>query len=155
LEPHTATELNDASHRFVLHVDGACSPLAAFDRVIDLTREHEWYPDFIDGDWTTDPQHGVGSMRWFESKDLWLEERFVAWEPGVRLAFVGTRTTLPLVRRFAEEYLFVPRASGCRIEWTIHYTPRTLLLPLHPLLRPIFAKTFATAATNLQSVLTG
>lgn len=154
LEAHADAELDEASHAFGHEVDSPMSCAETFDYLSEIASDADWFPDFVDGAWTTPAPHGVGSERWFKSDILWLQERFVAWEPGRRFAFVGTQTTLPLMARFGEEYRFVPSsAGGCRVHWRILYTPRAVFRPLHPFVRPYFARTFRAAARSMAVAL--
>lgn len=150
-------ELHDgivARHSFEHVVTSPCSAEETFDFLCEIASDAEWFPDFVAGEWETPAPHGVGSERWFQSDLLWLHERIVAWDRGARFAFIGTQTTLPLMRRFAEEYLFTPTPDGgCRVTWRILYTPRAVFVPLHPILRPVFAKMFAEAAEAMREAL--
>lgn len=149
-----ASELEAASHSFEHQVSCPLSPRQAFDYVAEIKNDAQWFPDFVDADWETAVPHGVGSTRWFRSKLLWLRERIVIWNPGEQFAFIGLQTTLPLVRRFAEDYRFTPTATGgCVITWRILYSPRPIFRPLHPILRPLFAKMFTEAARALEAAL--
>lgn len=154
LEDHDDPDLDRASHAFVFRVPSRLGPAETFDFLCEIARDAEWFPDFVDGAWETPTPHGVGSTRWFRSELLWLRERFVAWAPGERFAFIGTETTLPLMRRFAEDYHFTPTLhGGSEVTWRILYTPRTMFRPLHPILRPVFAKMFQEAATAMEAAL--
>jgi len=154
LEPHDDGALEQATHAFAYRVPSPLGPAATFAFLSEIASDAEWFPDFVDGAWESAAPHGVGSTRWFRSDLLWLRERFVAWTPGERFAFIGTETTLPLMRRFAEDYRFTPTPSGgTEVTWRILYTPRAVFRPLHPLLRPVFAKMFQEAATAMEAAL--
>lgn len=149
-----ATELPKLTHTFVFMVRSALSPTDTFEFLADNTKEGLWFPDFVEAKWETPAPQGVGSRRLFQTDMLWLRERFVAWTPGERFAFVGTETSLPLVRSFAEDYRIRPNDNGgCTIEWKILYEPREMWRPLHPVMRPYFGRLFRQAAQSLEREL--
>jgi hypothetical protein len=55
---------------------------------------------------------------------LVVEERYFRWEEGRRKSFYALRTSLPLFRRLAEDYLVEETAAGAsRFTWTIAADP--------------------------------
>lgn len=70
--------------------------------------------------WTSPQPWGVGSARVAHAGfgAIRLQERYVIWDDGARTAFVGTAANAPLYRRFAEDYVVEPTATGCRFTWT-------------------------------------
>lgn len=125
-----------------------------FEFLSDVRNDAAWFPDFLDGGWEGDGPRGVGSRRWFRSDLLWLREEFVVWAPPLRFAFIGIETSLPLMSRFGESYTLDPGADGgCDVRWTVRYTPRAPLYPLHPIVRPYFQGVFDVAARALSAAL--
>lgn len=125
-----------------------------FAYLVDSRNEGEWFPGFVDARWETPPPHGVGSLRFFQTAELWIRERFVDWDPGHRLVFVGEATSLPLLAFFAESYDLHPRADGgATMTWKVTYVPRRRFRIFHPFLRPHFAAQFREAASRLTAAL--
>ena len=59
-----------------------------------------------------------------------IEETFLAWEPGKRLAFRFERSDLP-VNAFAEDYIVEPDGeTGSRLIWRIRGDAFFLIKPL-------------------------
>lgn len=153
LTDNGVADLETAPSSFRFEFVVAASPVDAFDYTTDLETEHEWFPDFVRGEWQTPAPHGVGSKRYYETKDVSLYEHFLIWDRGEHLAFVGTKTNLPIISTFAESYRFTREGNGTRVVWLITYTPKLWIKPLEWLIRPYFRKTFAAAAAQLEARL--
>jgi hypothetical protein len=72
--------------------------------------------------WTSPRPFGVGTTRTMPALfgALVVDERYFVWEEGRRQAFCVERASLPLFRRFAEDYLVegtAPTTSRCA--WAI------------------------------------
>jgi hypothetical protein len=82
--------------------------------------------------WTSPRPYGVGTTRTMPSLfgALVVEERCFRWEEGRRQSFFVERASLPLFRRFAEDYLVEETSPiTSRFTWTIALDP-------HPAARP-------------------
>jgi hypothetical protein len=98
--------------------------------------------------WTSPRPFEVGTTRTARALGglLVLHERFFRWEEGRRHSFYVEEASLPLFRRFAEDYLVEPTSEGsCRFTWTIAAEPRPntrlLLPPNEALARTLLADT--------------
>jgi hypothetical protein len=72
--------------------------------------------------WTSPRPFGVGTTRQVSTPlaALALEEVYFRWEQGSRKSFYVSRATLPLFRRFAEDYLVEETSpTSCRFTWTV------------------------------------
>ena len=90
----------------------------------DLTAENPlaWCRILQSITWTSPPPYGVGTTRTARSLagTSVLNERFFRWEPGQRQSFYAVQASMPLFRRFAEDYLVEPTSdTSCRLTWTI------------------------------------
>jgi len=77
--------------------------------------------------WTSPRPFGVGTTRTASSLGgvNVLHERFFIWEDGRRMSFYALEASVPLFRRFAEDYLVEPASdSSCRFTWTVAIEPR-------------------------------
>lgn len=153
LTDNGVADLENAPSSFRFEFVVSASPVEAFDYTADLETEHEWFPDFVRGEWQTPEPHGVGSRRYYETKDVSLYEHFLIWDRGEHLAFVGAKSNLPIISTFAESYRFTQEGDRTRVVWLITYTPKGWVKPLEWLIRPYFRKTFATAAAQLEARL--
>lgn len=79
--------------------------------------------------WTSARPFGVGTKRTMPSLlgALVVEEVYFRWEEGRRQSFSAERTSLPMFRRFAEDYLVEETSpSTSRLTWTIALDPNPL-----------------------------
>ena len=150
------TFLSEAPRRFVYRLSTALSPEAVFDVVSDIIEvEREWFPHSVSAMWKTPPPHGAGSVREHRLKYMTLEEDFLIWQRGERLVLRVTKCSLPLLQTYLEDYRIGRMPDGrTELTWEICYRPRPALTPLHPILRPLFARDFAKAARGLEEVFT-
>jgi len=112
--------------------------------------QETWFQDFKAVRWTSPEPHSVGTTREIQLKLLTVKERFVAWEPGVRLTFSIDAISLPLVRRMMEDMQFeAVGEKGTRLVWTIHYEPALLMKPLHFAAKMVFTKMFRKSLDGL------
>jgi uncharacterized protein YndB with AHSA1/START domain len=112
--------------------------------------QEAWFQDFKAIRWTSPEPHSVGTTREIELKLLTVKERFVAWEPGVRIAFSVDAITLPLVKRMMEDLQFeAVGEKGTRLVWTVHYEPSLLMRAVHPVAKMVFGKMFRASLDGL------
>jgi Polyketide cyclase / dehydrase and lipid transport len=79
-------------------------------------------------EWTSPRPFGAGTTRQATVLGVVkLYERFVQWDEGRHMRFELTGASVPLFRRFGEDYLLEPTATGCRFTWTFAYEPQTRL----------------------------
>jgi len=95
--------------------------------------------------WTSPRPFGVGTTRTVRTIGgaSVIQERFFRWEPGRRQSFYAVESSLPVFRRFAEDYL-VERTSdaACRFTWTIAGEPYPAARPADPVNRLLLATLF-------------
>jgi hypothetical protein len=110
-----------------LTVDG---PMSSYCRIITRI------------DWTSPRPFAVGTTRTVRVLGglFVFDESYVRWEEGRRKVFVGVRTNLPLIRRFAEDYLVEPLGPDrSRFTWTAVWEPTALGRPLEPVTHALFS----------------
>ena len=86
--------------------------------------------------WTSPRPFGVGTTRDMPALfgALVVEERYFRWEEGRRQSFYVERASMPLFRRFAEDYLVEETSpDSSRLTWTIAMEPSPLGRPGGPL----------------------
>ncbi|MEQ8559357.1 MAG: SRPBCC family protein [Henriciella sp.] len=88
----------------------------------------KWLP-ITKVEWTSPEPFGVGTTRtvWI-GKDV-VEEVFIAWDEGHRMAFRFDRTTLP-VKAFVEDYQLHETPGGCRLDWRFRGKAPFILGPI-------------------------
>jgi hypothetical protein len=85
--------------------------------------------------WTSPRPFGVGTTRTMPALfgALVIEERYFRWEEGRRKSFCVERASLPMFRRFAEDYLVAETSpTTCRFTWTIALDPYPAMRPGDP-----------------------
>src|SRR5262249_40960192 len=131
------------------------SPARVFELFATGEAQSEWFKDFKDARWFSDPPHGVGSTREVALKTLRVKERFVAWEPGRRMAFSFYAITMPLVKAMLEDLQFEPMGEGrTRFRWRAYYDPTAAMRLVHPVARMIFGGIFAASISGLAAYAT-
>jgi hypothetical protein len=150
LSPCPTGFVDTAPARFEMQADLAGTPEQVFEVVSSIEHEAKWFPDFKQARWVGEGPPGVGATRDYRLSYLRLTEHFNVWKPGEHLAFWVSACSLPLLSRFMEDYRFRPNfAGGTHLNWRVLYQPLGVLRPLHPVIRPFFARDFDKAMTNL------
>ncbi len=90
----------------------------------ELTGENalNWCRALSSVNWTSPRPFGVGTTRRVKTPLglLVLNEVYFRWEEGRRKSFYVSEATLPLFRRFAEDYLVEEVSpTSCRFTWTV------------------------------------
>lgn len=96
-------------------------------------------------EWTSSRPFGVGTTRTARALGgaMVLHEVFFRWEEGRRKSFHTLQTSIPLFRRFAEDYLVEPAGEGaCRFTWTIAGEPHALARPAAPVNKLLLGSIF-------------
>jgi hypothetical protein len=159
LEPCDETFFERAPVR---HVGDLSSPLSAEQLWTELTRDGtlSWCRAISRVTWTSPRPLGLAATRTVRLAlgAVTLGERYFRWEEGRRKSFYVERSSLPLFRRFAEDYLVQETVDGSRLTWTIAAEPFPATRPGAPvnalLARSLFADTrrhLASLATSARS----
>jgi uncharacterized protein YndB with AHSA1/START domain len=111
--------------------------------------QKEWFQDFVENRWTNHT-HGVGGEREVELKLFTVKERFLAWEPGRRIAFHIYGSTLPVTSATIEDMQLEPVGDrATRLTWRVHYRPNFAARLIHPIIRMVFRELFRSSAEGL------
>jgi len=148
-----ATFAAEAKKHFIFDFKVPGPPAAAFEVITDPTGLGRWMPDLVRGGWASQPPHGVGSVREVALTTIAVHERVLVWEPGERFVFTIVKASAPILKRMVEDYRLEPVNGGTRVQWTIAYQPTLLAMPIEPILRKRFSKTFEVACTRLGQYL--
>lgn len=143
---------DDPPFHWTFEDEVAGSPARVFDVLTRAELERFWFPKFKDSRWRGVP--GAGVKRDYHLTYMHIVEHFVVFEPGVRLRFYVTSSSLPLLHRFGETYDLTPAGPGrSRLRWQIAYEPHRAMRWAHPVLRPLFASDFRAAMRQLCAFL--
>lgn len=147
------TELDfttSSPNRLVFDAIIEATPQRVFDIFTRGEAQDRWFQDFKACRWTSPEPHKVGTTREIELKLLTVKERFVAWEPGIRVAFSVDAITIPLVKRMLEDLQFeAVGEKGTRLVWTVHYDPTLAMRAVHPVAKLVFGKMFKSSLDGL------
>lgn len=148
--PVDATFFDSAPMRFV-HVGEI--PACAAD-VFALLKDPDSWPRWFDGikrvQVTTPPPYGQGLERTVWLDALTVYEHFFRWEEGRRFSFYFKAHSVPLARRFAEDYLVEDIAPGrCRFTYTVALEPSLLFKLGGPIGRIMLDRMFRKAPPAL------
>ena len=90
-------------------------------------------------DWTSPKPFGIGTTRTVTMMGGVVgEEEFCAWERGKRMAFYFTRTSLPDVAAFGEDYHVKDLGDGrCEVKWVMAMDPTGTNKRLLPFTTPL------------------
>lgn len=88
-------------------------------------RPLEWCRLLRNGRYTSPRPFGIGTTREITvGVGFHLREEFFRWDEGRGHSFFVTQSSLPLFRRFAEDYVIEPLGNEqCRLTWTIAFEP--------------------------------
>jgi hypothetical protein len=125
-----------------------------FDALAGPSAWVDWFPGLTGGRWTSQQPHGVGSTRQVQLGPLTVDEEFLVWEPGERLAFTFTATNLPAARAGVELVELVPQGPDrTRVAYTVAMEPvalpRALAGTSAPIVRAVLARGLAGLERHL------
>jgi hypothetical protein len=128
LEPTDADVFEKAPHVFTYQKRFAAPPDQVWEQLTSDASITAWGPATKDVNWTSPRPFGVGTTR--EVHALGgprMRERFFRWEEGTRKSFAAYESTLPLFKRFAEDYIVEPDGDDTLFTWTVAIEPKDAL----------------------------
>ncbi|MFE2754112.1 SRPBCC family protein [Actinosynnema sp. NPDC059335] len=123
LEPFEVGFFESAPQRHSYVLDLPVSPERVW-RGLTASNPLWWCRLLSSSEYTSPRPFGVGTTRRTSVLGvLRLHERFIRWEEGRRQSFAADRASLPVFRRFGEDYLVERADGGSRLTWTFAYEP--------------------------------
>ncbi len=137
--------LVSAPHVFRYEKRFAATPQRVWDSLTSDESLAAWGPSIKDVTWTSPRPFGVGTTRDVTAPGgAVMRERFFGWDEGRQMSFYVYESTLPLFKRFAEDYIVEAEGHQTRFTWVLAIEPkRATSLPvavLAPLLRAGFGR---------------
>ena len=131
--------LDRCKNVFVAEETVRATPEQIFEVFEDAHSWTEWAGPIQEVVWTSPQPFGVGTTRDVHmSGDLIGYERFIAWEPGKRMAFTFVAASKDAVESFLEDYRVTDLGDGsCRVEWYMALETRGFSRHMMWLTRPI------------------
>ena len=126
LEPADETFFATAAviHRFVVRL--AATPEQVFESLASDESLAAWGPGVRAVQWLDQRPFGVGTTRavTLAGGVTTVRERFFRWEPNFGYSFYVYESTLPGLRRLAENYVLEPDGDATTLIWTIAMEPK-------------------------------
>ena len=116
------------------------SPAAVFAVLADHERWPEWFPLLKKTVVIGPAREGVGMRRVSTFPGTKLDELFIAWDPGKRLAFTMTAVSPGITHAFVDDCRIEPAGSGSHITYTTYLDPVAPLLPIMKLMKGLLGK---------------
>lgn len=137
--------LVSAPHVFRYEKHYAATPERVWESLTSDESLAAWGPSIKDVTWTSPRPFGVGTTRDVTAPGgAAMRERFFHWDEGRQKSFYVYESTLPLFKRFAEDYIVEAEGHQARFTWVVAIEPkRATSLPvgiLAPLLRAGFGR---------------
>lgn len=147
LEPADASFLDTAAHRYVNVIDAPVAPEAVWASLQSDRSLAAWGRSVKSVEWTSARPFTVGTTRQVTLPlGATVREEFFRWEDGERYSFFVRESSLPGLRRFAEDYVVTAHDGGARLTWTVAIEARPRFAVPVRLLSPVVGLAFAQAA---------
>lgn len=154
LEPADDDFLRTAPARTVQVID---VPVPAEKLWAALTADDavvSWGPGATKVRWVGERPLGVGTVRELTIGGVaTVRELFYRWDEGHRKSFAVTESTLPGIRRIAEDYLVETTPTGSRLTWTMAVEMSLLAGPTRFLVAPVLSLGIGAMARGLKKKL--
>ncbi|WP_123023552.1 SRPBCC family protein [Mycolicibacterium stellerae] len=145
LESADADFFESAPQVFTYQKRFAASPAQVWEQLTSDASLAAWGPAIKKVTWTSARPFGVGTTRDVVGPGgVTMRERFFRWEEGTRKSFAVYESTLPLFKRFAEDYIVEPDGAETLFTWALALEPKgALSLPfkvLAPAVKAAFGR---------------
>jgi Polyketide cyclase / dehydrase and lipid transport len=148
LAPVDADFFSSAPHVFRYQKKFPATPEQVWKSLTSNESLAAWGPEIKKVTWTSPRPLGMGATRDVVAAGevITMRERFFRWEEGRRHSFCAYESTLPIFKRFAEDYVVEPDGADTLFTWTVALEPTSALaLPfkvLTPALRVASTRIF-------------
>jgi polyketide cyclase/dehydrase/lipid transport protein len=120
LEPADDDFFTSAPHVFRYTKRFAATPKQVWEQLTSDVSLAAWGPAIKKVTWTSPRPYGVGTTRDVVAPGgSTLRERYFRWDEGKSHAFYVYECSLPLFRRFAEDYIVEPDGDQTSFTWTV------------------------------------
>lgn len=145
LAPADADFLTSAPHVFRYEKRYAATPEQVWESLTSDESLAAWGPSIKSVTWTSPRPFGVGTTRDVVALGGGtVRERYFHWDEGRQKSFYVYESTLPLFKRFAEDYIVEADGDHARFTWVVAIEPKNAMsLPvkvLAPLLKAVFGR---------------
>jgi uncharacterized protein YndB with AHSA1/START domain len=140
VEPKGLDWIERAPFSFSGSATTTASPEAVFAVLADHERWPEWFPLLKKTVVIGPIREGVGIRRVTTLPGAKLDELFIAWDPGERLAFTMTAVSPRITHAFVDDCRIERAGSGSHITYTSYLDPVAPLLPIMKVLKGLLGK---------------
>jgi hypothetical protein len=128
-----------APHVFHYQKRYAATPQEVWESLTSDVSIAEWSPAIKEVRWTSQRPFGVGTTREVVTPGgPTMRERYFRWDEGSSHAFYVYESTLPIFKRFAENYVVEPDGAGTLFTWTLAIEPKSAFRFPLKVLAPVF-----------------
>ncbi|OBB11947.1 polyketide cyclase [Mycobacteriaceae bacterium 1482268.1] len=151
LEPADADFFESGPHVFTYQKRFAATPSQVWEQLTSDASISAWGPATKAVIWTSPRPFGVGTTRDVVAPGgATMRERFFRWEDGKRKSFAVYESTLPMFKRFAEDYIVEPDGNDTLFTWTLAIEPRSALALPFRVLAPVIKAAFGRIPSDGQ-----
>jgi hypothetical protein len=100
--------------------------------------------------WTSPRPFGIGTTREVAGLVTRSRERYFRWDEGHGYSFAVYESTVPLFKRFAEDYVVEPDDGGTLFNWTLAIEPKVALAFPFKALAPVLKAGFGRIRSDGQ-----
>jgi hypothetical protein len=152
LEPADDEFFTSAPHVFRYQKRFAATPEQVWESLTSDESVAAWGPMIKKVTWTSPRPFGVGTTREVITPGNSARERYFRWDEGHSHAFYVYEAAfaLPILRRFAEDYIVAPDGAGTLFTWTVAIEPKgALALPFN-VIAPVMKARFGRIPSDGQ-----
>ncbi len=144
--------LASAPHVFRYQKRFAATPEQVWESLTSDVSLAAWSPSIKKVIWTSPRPFGVGTTRDVMAPGgSTMRERYFQWDEGRSHSFAVYESSLPLFRRFAEEYVVEPDGTGTLFTWTVAIEPKNAFRIPVKVLAPLLKAGFGRIPSGGQS----
>ena len=94
---------------------------------------------------------GEGVQCFVKVGAIGIDEHFIRWDEGERMAFYISAKSIPLAKKMVEDYRIEATEKGSRFTYAVGLQMRTPLKVLTPVFNASFSKMFKEAVPSFQA----
>ena len=136
--PLTAAQIHEQPYVYQYKKDLPCTPAQLFEVFDDPKSWPKWAPGIGKVIWTSPQPYEAGTTR---TVVFWggveVYEEFSVFDAPREMSFFFLGTSEEIWESFGEHYEVVETPDGCRLTWTVGYTPTGGFGKAHPFIKPI------------------
>ena len=151
LESADADFFQSAPHVFTYQKRFAASPAHVWEQLTSDASIAAWGPATKEVNWTSPRPFRVGTTREVVALGgATMRERFFRWDEGSGHSFAAYESTLPLFKRFAEDYIVEADGDDTLFTWVVAIEPKDALALPFKVIAPAVKAAFGRVPSDGQ-----